>query len=152
MMILGGLKNRMRIIIEWKTRKIEKERILRSQVNCQKVTKRKVGDSCWQRWERRYSFIHKKHYLFNFCSFWFNCSLSCFIQVTADYKAVSFTPDVMERRRMQSETLSAVFETYFRILKHSIQQTVARCVPMLLLEIVELNMNFLIQYVLSIRS
>ncbi|KAG2679664.1 hypothetical protein I3760_11G060800 [Carya illinoinensis] len=42
-------------------------------------------------------------------------------EVAADYKAASFTPDVMEQRRMQSETLSAVFETYFRILKHSVQ-------------------------------
>ncbi|KAB1216922.1 hypothetical protein CJ030_MR4G016065 [Morella rubra] len=42
-------------------------------------------------------------------------------EVTADYKAVTFTPDAMEKRRMQSETLSAVFETYFRILKHSVQ-------------------------------
>ncbi|KAE8009055.1 hypothetical protein FH972_005512 [Carpinus fangiana] len=46
-------------------------------------------------------------------------------EVAADYKTVSFTPDVMDRRRMQSETLSAVFETYFRILKHSIPPTVA---------------------------
>lgn len=53
---------------------------------------------------------------------------------------------------MQTETLSAVFETYFRILKHSIQPTVARCVPILLLERVEHNMNFLTHYVLSIRG
>ncbi|KAM7269130.1 hypothetical protein ACFE04_024627 [Oxalis oulophora] len=45
-------------------------------------------------------------------------------EVDADYKSASFTPDVRERRSMQSETLSAVFETYFRILKqtmHSIK-------------------------------
>ncbi|KAL4294798.1 hypothetical protein HN51_045618 [Arachis hypogaea] len=40
-------------------------------------------------------------------------------EVEAEYKAASFAPDVMERRQMQSETLSAVFETYFRILKHT---------------------------------
>lgn len=44
-------------------------------------------------------------------------------EVAADYKAVSFTPDVAERRKMQTETLSAVFETYFRILKHTMQST-----------------------------
>lgn len=46
-------------------------------------------------------------------------------EVTADYNAASFTPDVMDQKMMQSETLSAVFETYFRILKHSTQPTVA---------------------------
>ncbi|MBA0874751.1 hypothetical protein Goshw_021462 [Gossypium schwendimanii] len=49
-------------------------------------------------------------------------------EVAADYKAVSYTPDVEERKRMQSETLSAVFETYFRILRHTMQSSVARCV------------------------
>ncbi|KAK2972020.1 hypothetical protein RJ640_005040 [Escallonia rubra] len=44
-----------------------------------------------------------------------------FAQVDADFKAASFTQDVMERRGMQSETLSAVFQTYFRILKHALQ-------------------------------
>ncbi|XP_061351465.1 nucleolar complex-associated protein 3 [Gastrolobium bilobum] len=47
-------------------------------------------------------------------------------EVEADYKAASFTPDVMESRQMQSETLSAVFETYFRILKHTMQSIFAR--------------------------
>ncbi|KAF3438255.1 hypothetical protein FNV43_RR21016 [Rhamnella rubrinervis] len=47
-------------------------------------------------------------------------------EVSADYKAVAFTPDISEKRRMQSETLSAVFETYFRILKHAMQPTAAR--------------------------
>ncbi|KAM1032269.1 hypothetical protein ACFX2I_035863 [Malus domestica] len=42
-------------------------------------------------------------------------------EVVADYKAVAFAPDVMERRGMQTETLSAVFEIYFRILKHTMQ-------------------------------
>ncbi|XP_009341714.2 nucleolar complex-associated protein 3-like isoform X1 [Pyrus x bretschneideri] len=42
-------------------------------------------------------------------------------EVVADYKAVAFAPDVMERRGMQTETLSAVFEIYFRILKHTTQ-------------------------------
>ncbi|XP_019413663.1 PREDICTED: nucleolar complex protein 3 homolog isoform X2 [Lupinus angustifolius] len=47
-------------------------------------------------------------------------------EVEADYKSASFTPDVMEQRQMQTETLSAVFETYFRILKHTMQSIVAR--------------------------
>ncbi|XP_030553118.1 nucleolar complex-associated protein 3-like isoform X1 [Rhodamnia argentea] len=47
-------------------------------------------------------------------------------EVAADYKAASFTPDIMERRRMQSETLSAVFEIYFRVLKHTMQSIVPR--------------------------
>ncbi|KAK6645744.1 hypothetical protein PHAVU_L001854 [Phaseolus vulgaris] len=42
-------------------------------------------------------------------------------EVEADYKAASFAPDVMERRQMQTATLSVVFETYFRILKHTMQ-------------------------------
>ncbi|GKV29310.1 hypothetical protein SLEP1_g38247 [Rubroshorea leprosula] len=46
-------------------------------------------------------------------------------EVAADYKAVAFTSDATEQRRMQSETLSAVFETYFRILRHTMQLTVA---------------------------
>ncbi|XP_028788879.1 nucleolar complex protein 3 homolog [Neltuma alba] len=47
-------------------------------------------------------------------------------EVEADYKAASFTPDVMEQRQMQSETLSAVFETYFRVLKHTMESTAVR--------------------------
>lgn len=46
-------------------------------------------------------------------------------EVTADYKSVVFTPDVKEQRKMQSDMLSAVFETYFRILKHVMQSTAA---------------------------
>ncbi|XP_024019140.1 nucleolar complex protein 3 homolog [Morus notabilis] len=46
-------------------------------------------------------------------------------EVEADYKSVAFTPDVIEQRRMQSETLSAVFETYFRVLKHTVQPVAA---------------------------
>ncbi|GMI85129.1 NucleOlar Complex associated 3 [Hibiscus trionum] len=46
-------------------------------------------------------------------------------EVAADYKSVSYTPDVVERKRMQSEALSAVFETYFRILRHTMQSSVA---------------------------
>ncbi|KAK8490947.1 hypothetical protein V6N13_031781 [Hibiscus sabdariffa] len=45
-------------------------------------------------------------------------------EVAADYKSVSYTPDFVERKRMQSETLSAVFETYFRILRHTMQSSV----------------------------
>ncbi|KAL6272442.1 hypothetical protein ACE6H2_023134 [Prunus campanulata] len=47
-------------------------------------------------------------------------------EVAADYKAVAFTPDVMERRGMQTEALSAVFETYFCILKHTMQSSASR--------------------------
>ncbi|KAI9116384.1 hypothetical protein K1719_012551 [Acacia pycnantha] len=47
-------------------------------------------------------------------------------EVEADYKAASFTPDVMEQRQMQSETLSAVFETYFRVLKHTMESIAVR--------------------------
>ncbi|KAJ0042221.1 hypothetical protein Pint_18174 [Pistacia integerrima] len=49
-------------------------------------------------------------------------------EVSADYKSVSLAPDVMEKIKMQSETISAVFETYFRILKHTMISTAARCV------------------------
>ncbi|KAL1807103.1 hypothetical protein ACET3Z_030171 [Daucus carota] len=42
-------------------------------------------------------------------------------EVDAEYKAASFAQDIAERRRMQTETLSAVFEIYFRILKHTFQ-------------------------------
>ncbi|RID56443.1 hypothetical protein BRARA_G03640 [Brassica rapa] len=38
-------------------------------------------------------------------------------EVNADYRGVTYEPDAMERRKMQTETLSAVFETYFRILR-----------------------------------
>ncbi|XP_022717550.1 nucleolar complex protein 3 homolog isoform X2 [Durio zibethinus] len=47
-------------------------------------------------------------------------------EVAADYKAVAHSPNVEERKMMQSETLSAVFETYFRILRHTTQSSVAR--------------------------
>lgn len=42
-------------------------------------------------------------------------------EVKADFMAASFAQDVMEKRRMQSDTLSFVFQTYFRILKHTMQ-------------------------------
>ncbi|KAF5728194.1 Nucleolar complex protein 3 isoform 1 [Tripterygium wilfordii] len=42
-------------------------------------------------------------------------------EVAADYGAASLEPDFVARRTMQTETLSAVFETYFRILKHTMQ-------------------------------
>ena len=44
----------------------------------------------------------------------------------ADYKSAAFTPDVVEQKRMQTETLSSVFETYFRVLKHVVQPAAAR--------------------------
>ncbi|KAJ4884729.1 hypothetical protein Rs2_34822 [Raphanus sativus] len=37
-------------------------------------------------------------------------------EVTADYKGATYEPDAIERRKMQTETLSAVFETFFHIL------------------------------------
>ncbi|KAL7088307.1 hypothetical protein ACP275_13G120100 [Erythranthe tilingii] len=46
-------------------------------------------------------------------------------EVKADFKAASFAQDTHERRRMQSQTLSAVFETFFRILKHAVESTSA---------------------------
>ncbi|GAB2275563.1 hypothetical protein Dimus_010321 [Dionaea muscipula] len=47
-------------------------------------------------------------------------------EVSADFKAASFTQDVTDRRKMQAETLSAVFETYFRVLKHTVVSAAAR--------------------------
>uniref|UniRef100_A0A803LPD6 Uncharacterized protein n=1 Tax=Chenopodium quinoa TaxID=63459 RepID=A0A803LPD6_CHEQI len=48
------------------------------------------------------------------------------IAVNADFKAASLAQDETERRRMQSQTLSAVFNTYFRVLKHTIQPDTIR--------------------------
>ncbi|OIT08440.1 PREDICTED: nucleolar complex protein 3 homolog [Nicotiana attenuata] len=42
-------------------------------------------------------------------------------EVTAELKAASLTTDVTERRRMQSDVLSAVFQTFFRVLKHALR-------------------------------
>ncbi|XP_042483089.1 nucleolar complex protein 3 homolog [Macadamia integrifolia] len=47
-------------------------------------------------------------------------------EVNADFKAASFIPDLQDKRRMQSEMLSAVFQTYFRILKHAMQPAATR--------------------------
>lgn len=47
-------------------------------------------------------------------------------EVNADLKATSFAPDPEEQRAMQSETLSAVFQTYFRILKHTTEASDTR--------------------------
>lgn len=47
-------------------------------------------------------------------------------EVAADYRAASLAPDVVKQREMQSDTLSAVFETYFRILRHTMQSLTAR--------------------------
>ncbi|XP_021774492.1 nucleolar complex protein 3 homolog [Chenopodium quinoa] len=47
-------------------------------------------------------------------------------EVNADFKAASLAQDETERRRMQSQTLSAVFNTYFRVLKHTIQPDTIR--------------------------
>ncbi|KAM0063566.1 putative nucleolar complex-associated protein [Helianthus debilis subsp. tardiflorus] len=40
-------------------------------------------------------------------------------EVKADYMAAAFAQDLNEKRKIQSDTLSSVFETYFRILKHT---------------------------------
>lgn len=40
-------------------------------------------------------------------------------EVDADFKAASFAQDVTERKKRQSEILSAIFQIYFRILKHT---------------------------------
>ncbi|KAF3655466.1 putative serine/threonine-protein kinase pakE-like [Capsicum annuum] len=42
-------------------------------------------------------------------------------EVTAELKAASLATDVTGRRRMQTDVLSAVFETYFRVLKHALK-------------------------------
>ncbi|GER33872.1 nucleolar complex-associated protein [Striga asiatica] len=42
-------------------------------------------------------------------------------EVSAELKAASYAQDPQERRRMQSQTLSSVFQTFFRILKHALQ-------------------------------
>ncbi|XP_057818139.2 nucleolar complex-associated protein 3 isoform X2 [Cryptomeria japonica] len=42
-------------------------------------------------------------------------------EVEADFRAASSAPDTVERRRMQTQTIAAVFKTYFRILKCSIE-------------------------------
>uniref|UniRef100_A0A0D9VG24 Nucleolar complex protein 3 homolog n=1 Tax=Leersia perrieri TaxID=77586 RepID=A0A0D9VG24_9ORYZ len=47
-------------------------------------------------------------------------------EVDAELRAVSFTLDAKERRRIQKETLSALFETYFRILKHTLSTSNSR--------------------------
>ncbi|KQK21286.1 hypothetical protein BRADI_1g59970v3 [Brachypodium distachyon] len=47
-------------------------------------------------------------------------------EVHADLRAVSFTLDPKERKMIQRETLSALFETYFRILKHSLSTSNSR--------------------------
>lgn len=52
--------------------------------------------------------------------------------MTSDFMAAGFSPDIKEQRRMQSDTLSAVFETYFRILKHTMESITARFVLILL--------------------
>ncbi|CAN4122269.1 unnamed protein product [Withania somnifera] len=41
-------------------------------------------------------------------------------EVTAELKAASLATDVTERRRLQTDVLSAIFETYFRVLKHAL--------------------------------
>ncbi|KAK8923962.1 hypothetical protein KSP39_PZI019540 [Platanthera zijinensis] len=50
-------------------------------------------------------------------------------ELNADMKSVSFTPDNDERRAAQSEILSAIFGTYFRIIRHCMDSSLSR--PML---------------------
>ncbi|XP_076900233.1 nucleolar complex-associated protein 3-like [Bidens hawaiensis] len=40
-------------------------------------------------------------------------------EVKADYMSAAFAQDLNEKRKIQSDTLSSVFEIYFRILKHT---------------------------------
>lgn len=47
-------------------------------------------------------------------------------EVHADLRAVSFTLDPKEKKMIQRETLAALFETYFRILKHSMNTSNSR--------------------------
>ncbi|KAG6572470.1 hypothetical protein SDJN03_29198, partial [Cucurbita argyrosperma subsp. sororia] len=47
-------------------------------------------------------------------------------EVASNYRAASLASDVMKQREMQSDTLSAVFETYFRISRHTMQSLNAR--------------------------
>ncbi|XXG68758.1 hypothetical protein AAC387_Pa06g1770 [Persea americana] len=47
-------------------------------------------------------------------------------EVNADLKATSFAPDLEERRTMQSQTLSALFQTYFRIVKQAMDPAITR--------------------------
>ncbi|KAL5217500.1 hypothetical protein ABZP36_018184 [Zizania latifolia] len=47
-------------------------------------------------------------------------------EVDAELRAVSFTLDPKEKRSIQKETLAALFETYFRILKHSMSTSNSR--------------------------
>ncbi|CAA0815489.1 binding [Striga hermonthica] len=42
-------------------------------------------------------------------------------EVSAELKAASYAQDPQERRRMQSQTLSSLFQAFFRILKHALQ-------------------------------
>lgn len=50
------------------------------------------------------------------------------MQVNADLKSASFVPSPEERRKIQSQTLAALFETYFRVLKHTVDPGVSRYV------------------------
>lgn len=47
-------------------------------------------------------------------------------EVRADLRAVSFTLDPKEKKMIQRETLAALFETYFRILKHTMNTSNSR--------------------------
>ena len=52
------------------------------------------------------------------------------VKVVADFRESSALSDPSERRKLQTQTLTAVFETYFRILKSSLDPTNRLiCVP-----------------------
>ena len=45
------------------------------------------------------------------------------VKVVTDFRESSALSDPSERRKLQTQTLTAVFETYFRILKSSLDPT-----------------------------
>ena len=46
---------------------------------------------------------------------------SLFVQVKDDFKEASSAPDVILRKKLQTQTLAAMFETYFGVLKSSLE-------------------------------
>lgn len=64
-------------------------------------------------------------------------------QVNADYKRETYEPDAKERRKMQTETLSRVFETYFRILRNTMHSIGERYFHRLFIA-VSMNLVFLL--------
>ena len=54
---------------------------------------------------------------------WCGVTQTIIFKVVADFKESSALSDPSERRKLQTQTLTAVFETYFRILKTSLDPT-----------------------------